>query len=110
MAVINGVNINSNGKSVTISGGNIYIDGVAFDSKDSKIINIEITGDVDSLNIDICSKLGITGNCNSVKSHNGNIDIGGNVTLSVETHNGDVDCGNVGGNVVTKNGNIKHKK
>jgi hypothetical protein len=31
------------------------------------------------------------------------------VALSVETHNGDVDCGNVGGNVVTKNGNIKHK-
>lgn len=107
---INGKNIVSNGGDIHIGNGKITIGGKEVKFDDVPEINIEITGNVHLLNVDNCSKLNITGNCDAVKTHNANVDIGGFVTGSVETHNGNIDCGNVGGNASTKNGNIKHKK
>lgn len=110
MITINGKTISSNGGSITITGGKILIDGKEVDLEDVKEINIEVTGNVQQLDVDNCNKINISGDCNSVKTHNGSVDIGGNVAQDVSTHNGNVDCGNVGGNVTTRNGNIKHRK
>lgn len=107
---INGKTIISNGGSISISNGKITIDGKIVDFEDAKEINIEINGSLDALDVDSCNKINISGSCVSVKTHNGSVDIGGNVTQDVTTHNGNIECGNVGGNVSTRNGNIKHRK
>lgn len=107
---INGKTIVSNGGSISISNGKITIDGKNVDFEDAKEINIEVHGSIDSLDVDSCNKINISGSCVSVKTHNGSVDIGGDVKSDVSTHNGNIDCGNVCGNVSTRNGNIKHKK
>lgn len=108
--VINGKNIISNGGDIHVTNGKITIGGQEVKFEDSPQIKIEITGNVHLLNVDNCSSLNITGDCSTVKTHNANVDIGGNVGGDVETHNGNIDCGNIGGNASTKNGNIKHRK
>jgi hypothetical protein len=105
---INGKTITTNGGSIQVGNGKIIIDGVDM-TPDSKEINIEVIGNVDLLEIDTCSKVKITGDAKTVKSHNGNIDIGGNISGDVSTHNGNINCANVGGSVTTRNGNIKHR-
>ncbi|MBC7845590.1 MAG: hypothetical protein H7Y10_03765 [Flavobacterium sp.] len=110
MVIVNGKTINTNGSNIVISGGKIILDGKEVALEDAKEINIEITGNVDVLNVDNCNQINITGDSNEVKTHNGSVDIGGNVKGSVSTHNGNIDCQDVGGNVSTRNGNIKHRK
>ena len=107
--IINGKTIITNGGSIQVGNGKIIIDGVDM-TPDSKEINIEVVGNVETLEVDTCNKVKITGDVKSVKSHNGNIDIGGNVSGDVSTHNGNIDCGDVQGSVTTRNGNIKHRK
>jgi hypothetical protein len=106
---INGKTIISNSNNISIINNKIIIDGKDV-TPDAKTINIEITGDVDKVEVDCCERLSILGNCNSVSSHNGSVDIGGFVNGSVTTHNGNIDCQNVGGSVKTHNGDIKYKK
>lgn len=97
-----------NGKSLTIKGNNIIIDGeeVVVSSND-KIINIVIEGDVPELEIANCNNLTINGNVeNYVELTNGNITCW-NVHGNVETVNGDVSAQTIQGNVSTINGNIR---
>lgn len=107
---INGKTIHTNGGNICIGNGKITIDGKEVGFEDSKEINIEITGNVESLDVDSCNKINIKGDCTIVKTHNGSVDIEGNVNRDVSTHNGNIDCGNVGGSISTRNGNIKHRK
>lgn len=71
---------------------------------------IQVDGDVDNIEVDICSSLTINGNVNGdVVNKMGDIkccDVTGNIKASM----GNVDCGNVGGNAKTSMGNIKYKK
>ena len=88
-------------------------------------INIQVTGNIDTLHIDYCNKLSISGDVNSVKTSSGDVEIsgsnsgsvktssgeveiGGNVGGDVETSSGNVRCGNIQGRVSTNSGNIKH--
>jgi hypothetical protein len=108
--IINGSIVNSsfgNYSNVVISNGKVIIDGKDL-TPESKEINIQITGDVQKIEIDNCNQLKINGKCNTVSSHNGNIEIEGDVLNSVSTHNGNVSCKNIAGSVSTKNGNIWH--
>ena len=106
---INGRTIVSSG-SITISNGQIIIDGQSVDGlENEKTININIEGPVESLIIDNATKISVVGNVHELTSKNGNIEVTGNVTGNVENKNGNVDCGNVGGDVNTKNGNIRHR-
>lgn len=107
--------ININGKSykgnnVTISNGEVWIDGKLADdiNKDEKIINITISANIQKLDIDNCNKLEINGNCKDVTSKNGDIKINGSVDGNVNSKNGNIVCGKVSGDVETKNGNIVH--
>lgn len=106
---INGNTIISGGNNIVVRGNKITIDGKDV-TPDAKTINIQITGNVDKVEVDCCDSLTISGDCNTVSSHNGGIDIGGSVKGSVTNHNGNIECQNVGGSVTTRNGNIKHRK
>lgn len=78
MIIINGVSYE--GKSISISGNKVIIDGVEQDQKVSGVVKVEVTGDLASLKTSGSAE--ITGNVQ------GNIDAGGHV-----------DCGDVGGNI-----------
>lgn len=106
------ITINGNtysGSSVVVTNGKVIVNGKDV-TPDSKEINISVQGDVDELHVDICNKVSVTGNANSISTTSGDIDITGNVGGSVNTMSGDIDCGNVLGSVSTMSGNVKHKR
>ncbi len=106
--VINGVTI-SGGRNITVRNGKVIVDGKDV-TPDAKEINISVTGKVDRLEADACSKISVTGDVGSVETMSGNVDVGGNITGSVETMSGDVDCGgSIGGSVSTMSGDVKHR-
>lgn len=113
--IINGSNmIEVNGKryvgnNLTVINDVVYIDGKRVDENgNTKTINITIDADVETVNVDNCYKLDVTGQCGSVSSKNGDIKINGDVSGDVTNKNGDIKCGNISGDVDNKNGNIKH--
>lgn len=109
VVIINGKTYGSETGSVSIINGKVIIDGKDM-TPDSKEINVTINGNVETLNVDTANKIQVIGSCGSLVSHNGEINIDGNVSGNVENRNGNIDCMNVGGNVSTRNGNIKHRK
>lgn len=107
--IINGKLIQASG-NLHIGNGRIVVNGQDVTPDDNEIINITINGNVDSLQVDSCYKVSITGNASTVRTTSGDIDIQGNVSGGVQTVSGDVDCGNVSGSISTVSGNIKHKR
>ncbi len=95
------------GKSISISGSKVYIDGV-LQEDDSKKIYITVQGNIENLDVDNCEKIQVEGDVNTVTSKNGNV-ITGHVAGDVTNKNGNITCNNVQGDVSNKNGNIKHK-
>ena len=118
-------NMSHVGKSITIIGDKVIIDGKDV-TPDSKSINITINGNIDIMNVDRCSKIEVlTGNVGSISTVSGNIvccNVGGaissvsgdveceNVTGNIKTTSGDVKCGAVSGSVSTMSGDIRNKK
>lgn len=96
------------GNNLQISGNKIIIDGKDV-TPDSKEININVTADIQSIEVDCCNSFIMKGNAGRIKSTNGNIEIDGNVSGDVETTNGNIRCGSISGSVKTKNGNIRHQ-
>ena len=84
MIIINGVEYS--GRSVSITNGQVVIDGVIVTKVPDNVMSVEIKGTIDTLNCD--------------RSVNVNGKIMGNVTA-----NGSVNCDDVGGNVVA-NGSV----
>jgi len=103
--VINGVSYTGN--SVSISNNKIVINGKEV-KDDSKVINITIDGNVDSLNVDNCVKVVVNGFVNDLNTMSGDVECG-NVNKNVRSSSGDIECGNVGGDVSTSSGDIKAK-
>ncbi len=106
------ININGkiyNGNRVSISNNKIIIDGVD-QTPDSKVINIEITANVEKLQVDHANRISVKGDVGSISTQSGDVDISGNVAGSVSTMSGDVDCGTIGGSASTMSGDIKHRK
>ena len=104
--VVNGVTYT--GQNISVINGKVIIDGIDV-TPDSKIINIEVFGDVDELVVNAANNIKVSGNVHSIRTSTGDIHCG-NVTGNVHTQTGDVKCGNVGGNVKTQTGDIKYKK
>lgn len=105
---INGQSIT--GGSIVIRNGRIIVDGKDYTPGDEKQINIAVTGDITSIEADVCEKITITGNAGSVRTSQGGIDVGGNVTGDVKTSQGSIDIGgSVSGSAKTSQGNIKVK-
>jgi hypothetical protein len=107
MITINGKTYQGN--NLQITGNRVYIDGKPVDQEeDEKTINISVDGDIQTLKVDSCNQIDVTGNCKSVNSTNGNIQVKGNIEGDVVNKNGNIVCRNVSGSVTTKNGNITH--
>lgn len=101
------------GGNIHIGNGKVIIDGKDVTSEynsEEKEINITVTGDIQSLEVDSCNKVLVTGNTGPVKTVSGDVDITGDVAGSVNTVSGDVDCGNIAGSVRTVSGDIKHRR
>ena len=110
MITINGKSYK--GKSVSIINNEVIIDGRRVNDSDidnAKVININIDANIDTLSVDYCETLEITGDCGNISSKNGNISVKGNVRNDVSNKNGNIVCRNVGGDVETKNGDIIHQ-
>lgn len=86
--VINGNSYKGN--NVNIQGDKIIIDGVVVGSEESKVITVQINGD-----------------CFSVQTSSGKVNISGSVGNNVTTVSGDVICTNVAGNVKTVSGDVR---
>lgn len=105
-------NININGKvysggSIVVNNGKITIDGKEIDGLDERVININIEGSVQNLDVDCANSITVNGDVVELTSKNGNVSVSGDVSGNVENKNGNINCGNVGGDVLNKNGNIK---
>lgn len=96
------------GNNISINDDHIIIDGRSVLTGSDKVINIAIVGDVSSLQVDVCEKIGVKGSVGTVKTQSGNVECG-NVSGSVKTMSGNVECGTVEGSVSTMSGNIKRK-
>jgi hypothetical protein len=104
---VNGVTFSGN--NISISKGKVIIDGNDV-TPDAKNIDIKIDGNISELKVDACDSLVVNGNCGSVATMSGDVDIDGDVTGNISTMSGDVKCGTVGGSISTMSGDIKNKK
>lgn len=103
--VINGVTISGHG-NVVVNNGRIMVGGKDV-TPDAKDIRIEVHGDVEKVQADVCSSIVVHGSVKgNVQTQSGDIECG-DVGGSVSTMSGDVDCHSVAGNASTMSGNIK---
>ena len=93
------------GSSVKVSGNKITINGTDV-TPDTKVINIQIDGDVDSIDVDYCEKVVVNGNVKSLNTTSGDVECG-DVQGDIKGTSGDIQCGNVGGSVRTVSGDVK---
>lgn len=92
------------GSSVSISNGDIYIDGNnQLNISSEPVVNIEIHGDVEELETqsgDVrCRNIG------ELVTTSGDVSCS-DVAGSIRTVSGDVNCANVGGNIKTVSGDV----
>lgn len=106
--VVNGVDVS--GRSITINGNQVFVDGTAIDIPDLKQITITVHGScekVDTTSGDVF----IHGEAGDVKTMSGDVSVRtGSISGSVSTMSGDVTCGGgILGNVKTMSGDINGK-
>lgn len=101
--IINGKTITA-GRNITISGNRVIVDGKDV-TPDAKDIRIEVNGSVESLSVDACNTINVTGGVGDLSTQSGDVKCG-DVSGSVQTMSGDVRCGAVKGNVKTMSGDI----
>jgi hypothetical protein len=92
------------GKNITVNGNTVVVDGVTA-SVTTRVLKIEIVGDIESLSCESCDSLHIKGNVKQLSTMSGDVDIEGDV-ISVTTASGDVTCKNINGPVKTISGDI----
>lgn len=95
------------GQSITIINGKIIIDSVDV-TPDSKVINIQVEGNVSEIKADACDIINVTGNVGRVETVSGDVTCG-NVETFVQTTSGDVRCGDVNHFVKTVSGDVQAK-
>ena len=94
------------GSNVSIINGKVTVDGIVQDGELVGSINVEIHGDVNS--IDNQSGNVTAHNVGEVNTGSGDVKCG-DVSGSIRTGSGDVDCGSVGGNIRTGSGDVCHR-
>jgi DUF4097 and DUF4098 domain-containing protein YvlB len=101
---INGQSIVSSG-NISIINGKVMVDGVD-QTPNGKTITIEINGNVETLKVDHCQKVTVTGSCTNVTTGSGDVEVGCNVKSGLQTGSGDVKCKDVNGSVKTMSGDV----
>lgn len=102
------------GGTISITDGKTFVDGKPIDelnaiNTDDKVINITIEGNVERLEVDYCTSIKVTGDAKRIKTSNGDIEIGGNVSGDVHTNMGSITCGDIEGDCHTNMGSIYMK-
>lgn len=93
------------GKQISITKNGIIVDGEVVHCDDKKI-NIQVNGNIDSLDVSACDKISVYGEVGKIKTQSGDVRVKGPVAGDVKTMSGDVTCGNVSGKVKTMSGDI----
>lgn len=93
------------GRSVTIVGDQVIVDGVAQAGTLVGPVNVTVNGDAENVTT-TSGNIVVNGGCYRVKSTSGDIECR-DVAGDVETTSGDVKCGTVSGSVNTISGNIR---
>ena len=102
------------GGTISITDGKTFVDGKPIDelnaiNTDDKVINITIEGNVERLEVDYCTSIKVNGDAKRIKTSNGDIEIGGNVSGDVHTNMGSITCGDIEGDCHTNMGSIYMK-
>jgi hypothetical protein len=99
------------GNNVTISDNRIIIDGkdVTNQLPDQKEYHIQIDGNIEKLECEVCQKITVNGTVKNIKTLSGDVECK-DVLGSIQTMSGNIDCENINGSVSTMSGNIKYKK
>jgi cytoskeletal protein CcmA (bactofilin family) len=96
------------GRNVRVVNNKVYVNDKLVNSDDEKTINITINGNIESLQVDVCENVFVTGDVGEVETTNGSVKIEKNVAGNVKTTNGNVKVGgSIGGKCSTVNGSIK---
>jgi hypothetical protein len=104
---INGITAGS-GNNIVISSGHVFVDGKDVTGKDAKVINIEITGNVTTLQADVANTITVSGSAGNINTLSGSVRAG-DVTGSVTTMSGSVNSGKIGGDVSTMSGSVNSR-
>jgi hypothetical protein len=104
---VNGITFQGN--SIQITNSKVIVDGKEIKLEDSKIVNITVEGNVESIHADVCESIIVKGTCKKAQTMSGNITIEGNVEGNVKTMSGNVSCGDIAGNASSMSGNIRRK-
>jgi len=104
VSIINGVRYEGN--SISVSGGKVIVDGVVLDIWDQKVININIEGNMETIDIDVCSSFKMRWDAWSITTISGDVSIEWDVWWNVKTVSGDVDCHEIQWSVKTISGDI----
>ena len=102
---INGVTIETNGRSVSIKNGHVSIDGNEITKGVADKFVIEINGRLENLSADKCESITISGTAGTIKTMSGDVTCGA-VAGAVATMSGDIKCGAIGGAVSTMSGDV----
>lgn len=103
--IINGVTYSGHG-SITVVNGRVTIGGKDV-TPEGKDIYIVVNGDVQSLSVDACHTINVTGDVGDLSTQSGDVKCG-DVAGCVQSMSGDVSCGAVRGSVKTMSGDITH--
>jgi hypothetical protein len=103
---INGTTVS--GTNIVIRNGTVLVDGISIEVGTQKIINIEVNGNLTTVDCDTCQSLTVTGDVGSVRTVSGDVDCN-DVKQNVETVSGDVKARNITGSVKTVSGDISGK-
>ena len=107
--IVNGIKYK--GDSIVVSNSKIFIDGKRVDIGDAKEIKIEVHGDIDVLDVDVCEYVTVEGNVGDVKVSQGNVTINGNVMDKVTNSQGNITiAGDLNGDAKNSMGDIKAGK
>ena len=104
IVVINGSQINVSGRSISVVNGKVIVDGKDV-TPDDKVIRIEVQGNVETLDVDVCAAIHVTGAVRELVTASGDVRCA-DVLGGVRTTSGDVQCKEVRGAVETVSGDV----
>ena len=89
MIQINDIKVTEEGRTLEVRDGRVYIDGKQVNAE-GKEIHIHVQGSLQSLKVDVCSRILVEGDAGSVSTSVGDVEVKGSVKGSVKTMSGDV--------------------
>lgn len=94
-----------NGKSITIQGNKVIVDGVEQEGSLVGDINVVVNGDAESVK-NVHGTITVHGKAGVIENVHGAINCAKGAVGSVESSNGNIHCGDVNGNVSTTHGSV----